>query len=125
MQNMEEKRLQNQENGGNLGDIIKKMEESELDLVNKNLTQELIKRQDEILTRLLEAENAMREQELDQEREGETAKTVERTIPKVFDEYLKAKEREVELLKTIPPKLNPFYKNEVNEYFKRLETTIR
>ncbi len=93
--------------------------------MNKKLTQELIERQEDILTRLLKAENAMREQELDQERKGETAKSIDRTIPKVFDEYLKAKEREVELLKTIPPKLNPFYKNEVNEYFKRLETTIR
>ena len=101
------------------------MEDSELDLVNKSLTQELIERQQEILTRLLQAENAMREQELDPEREGEAAKSINRTIPDVFDEYLKAKEREVELLKTIPPKLNPFYKNEVNEYFKRLETTIR
>ena len=125
MQEMEEKRLQKEENGGNFSDIIDKMEESELDLVNKNLTEELIKRQEEIITRLLQAENAMREQELDPEREGETAKSIDRSIPKAFDEYLKAKEREVELLKTIPPKLNPFYKNEVNEYFKRLETTTR
>jgi len=125
MEKMNEKSLQSEENGENLGEIIEKMEETELDLVNKNLTEELIRRQEEILTRLLQAEDAMREQDMDPEREGETAKSIERIIPEAFDEYLKAKEREVELLKTIPPKLNPFYKNEVNEYFKRLETTIR
>jgi hypothetical protein len=39
-----------------------------------------------------------------------------------FEEYLKLKEKEVELLKTVPPKLYPYYKKEVNEYFKRIGT---
>ena len=72
------------------------------------------------MTRLLESEKSMREQELDQERKGETAKDYQKEIPKVFEEYLRLKEKEVELLKTVPPKLYPYYKNEVNEYFKRL-----
>jgi len=68
----------------------------------------------------LQSEKANRERELDRRREGEQPKTFERKVPPAFDEYLKAKEKEVELLKTIPPKLNPYYKQEVNEYFKRL-----
>ena len=36
-----------------------KMEETEIDLVNKNITTETIKRQEEILTRLLESEDAL------------------------------------------------------------------
>jgi hypothetical protein len=30
------------------------------------------------------------------------------------------KEKEVELLKTVPPRLYPYYKKEVGEYFKRM-----
>ena len=109
------------EQGGNsLKDLEKKMEQSELDLVNKQLTDNLIKRQKEIVTRLLEAEKAKRERELDDEREAQQAKEFERKIPVEFEEYIKAKEKEIELLKTVPPKLNPYYKREVNEYFKRL-----
>jgi hypothetical protein len=123
LEELEEK--MNQENGekggtGGLEDVKKKMEQSEWDLVNKNLTQQLIRRQQEIMTRLLEAEESLRERELDDEREGEQAKDYERKIPRVFEEYIKTKEQEIELLKTVPPKLNPYYKKEVNEYFKRI-----
>jgi hypothetical protein len=72
------------------------------------------------VTRLLEAEKAQRERELDDERESQQAKEFEREIPEAFEEYIKAKQKEIELLKTVPPKLNPYYKKEVNEYFKRL-----
>lgn len=118
LQEMQEKL--NKEGNTPGGDIPAKMEETEMDLVNKNLTQQLIQRQQEILTRLLEAEKSMREQDLDEERKGETAKEYVKEIPKVFEEYLRLKEKEVELLKTIPPKLYPYYKKEVNEYFKRM-----
>ena len=106
--------------GESLQDIINKMERSELDLVNKQLTNQLIKRQQEIVTRLLEAENAQKERELDNERESQRAKEYNRNIPNAFEEYIKAKEKEIELIKTVPPKLNPYYKKEVNEYFKRI-----
>ena len=101
-------------------DIPGKMEETETDLVNKRLTEEMIRRQKDILSRLLEAENALRERELDDERKGETANNYKKTVPKAFEDYLKQKEKEVEMLKTLPPRLFPWYKNEVSEYFKRL-----
>lgn len=102
------------------GDLPSKMEQSEMDLVNKQLTDQMIKRQKEILTRLLETEKSVREQDMDEERKGETAKDYEKEIPKAFEEYLRLKEKEVELLKTVPPKLYPYYKKEVGEYFKRI-----
>ena len=111
------------EGGGGSGDeLAKQMEETERDLVNKKLTQELIERQKQIMTRLLKAEESMREQELDNKRKGETAKDdyEQRTLER-FDEYIKLKEREIELLKTVPVRLNPYYKNQANEYFKRLK----
>ena len=123
----EEEEKLNEMNGNddNLGDIAGKMEQSETDLVNKRLTEQLIRRQQEILTRLLQAEDAMREQELDNEREAKSARQLERPVPPEFEEYLKLKEKEIELLRTVPPKLNPYYKKEVIEYFNRLETTYK
>ena len=106
--------------GDQLGKAIKQMEENEVDLVNKRLTQELIERQKDILTRMLEAEESMREQKQSPEREGETASQQQRKLPPAIEEYLKAKKEEIELLKTIPLDLNPFYKKEVNDYFRRL-----
>jgi hypothetical protein len=93
------------EKGGEKGnkEIIEKMEQTEADLVNKQITSETIKRQREILTRLLEAEKSIRERELDKAREAQQATKKEPAIPPEFKEYLKAKEKEVELLRTVPP----------------------
>ncbi len=106
---------------GNLGNLQKQMELTELDLVNKNLSRDLQRRQQQILTRLLEAEKALREQEMDLKRESKSAVQYEKELPRAFEEYLKQKEKEIELIKTIPPKLHPYYKKEVNEYFNRLK----
>ncbi|HEX6891835.1 MAG TPA: DUF4175 family protein [Chryseolinea sp.] len=121
LQEMQEQMQENMKDGKLPGgELPSKMEQSEMDLVNKQLTDQLIKRQQEIVTRLLEAEKSMREQDMDEERKGETAKDYEKEIPKAFEDYLRLKEKEVELLKTVPPKLYPYYKKEVNEYFKRV-----
>lgn len=97
------------------------MEQSELDLVNKNLSKQLQNRQQQILTRLLEAEESLREQEMDSKRESKTAVQYEQELPRAFEEYMKQKQKEIELIKTIPPKLHPYYKKEVNDYFDRLK----
>ncbi len=120
--------LENFETGGegdNLGDKIDKlaeqMEKNEVDLINKNITDETIERQQEILTRLLDAENSMKERGEEERRKAETAYEYELSIPESLSEYLKAKEKEIELLKTIPAKLNPYYKKETNKYFKKIK----
>ncbi|MFT7055766.1 MAG: hypothetical protein ACJAR3_001396 [Roseivirga sp.] len=111
--------------GNGLGDkidrLIDQMEQNEEDLINKNLTKETVERQQEILTRLLVAENAINERGQDDERKGETAYKYELSIPASLNEYLKEKEKEIELLKTIPAKLNLYYKGETNKYFKKIK----
>ncbi len=121
LQEMQEKLKQE---GGKVpgGDLPGKMEQTEMDLVNKQITEQTIRRQQEIMTRLLETEKSLREQNMDDERKGETAKDYDKEIPRAFEEYLRLKEKEVELLKTVPPKLYPYYKKEVNDYFKRIGT---
>ncbi|MBD1397427.1 DUF4175 family protein [Pontibacter sp. JH31] len=110
------------ENGtnGNLGNIAKMMEQSETDLVNKRLTEQTIMRQREILTRLLEAEKSMKERELDNKREAKSAQDIARQVPPSFDKYLRTKQKQTELLKTVPPALSPYYKQKVSEYFQNI-----
>ncbi len=108
-------------NGTQLSEMKKLMEETEKDLVNKRLTQETIMRQQDILSKLLESEKAVRERELDEKREAEKAKELNNEVPPSFEKYLKAKEKQIDLLKTVPPSLTPYYKQEVNEYFQKLE----
>ncbi len=108
-------------NEGEIGDMMKQMEETELDLVNKNLSRQTIQRQNQILTRMLEAEKAMRERELDMKREAKSATQYDKLLPKAFEDYIKQREKEIELLKTVPPRLVPFFKIEVGEYFNRIK----
>lgn len=103
--------------GGNIGKLAEKMEETETDLVNKMLSQETIKRQQEILTRMLESEKAEKEREMDEQRQSNEAKNEIFSNPNAFLEYNLLKQKETELLKTVPPSLNPFFKVKVNQYF--------
>jgi hypothetical protein len=116
--------LKGQPGGEEAGDAMEKalqlMEQNEIDLVNKRLTQDLMNRQEEIMTRMLDAENSMKEQEYDNERKGQTANEIERTLPKAFQDYLLERKKQIELQKSVPIGLIPFYKKEVNDYFRRL-----
>ena len=113
---------QNKDGQGKLGDlqkIAKQMEETEKDIVNKRITDLTLNRQQDILTRLLESEKAEKEREQEQKRESFEGKDMSRSSPQ-FEEYKKAKTKETELLKTIPPSFNNFYKNLVNSYFQTI-----
>ena len=106
---------------GGMSKLADKMEETETDLVNKMLSQETIKRQEEILTRLLESEKAEKEREMDEKRQSNEAKDEIKRNPNQFLEYNRLKQQETELLKSVPPSLNPFYKEKVNIYFNKIE----
>lgn len=119
----EQKHLNGEDKEGDAyKEMLEKMEKTEEDLANKQLTNDIIRRQKEILTRLLESEKAERTQELDEKREAEQARQYARDkqMPKEFLEYIKLKEAQIELLKTIPALLNRYYKKQANEYFKKL-----
>ena len=94
------------------------MEQNEEDLVNMQLTSETIRRQEEIMSRLLESDKAEREREFDDKRESKTPedKYMEGQILK---DHLIQKEKQIELLETIPLNLKPFYRNKVNEYYNK------
>lgn len=103
-----------------LENIQKEMDKSEEDLVNKRINPTLQKRQKEIETRLLEVEKAIKEQELDPTRKGQTVKPINRPSPPDLEKFKKEKEKQVELIRTTPPSFTPFYKNQTDNYFKRI-----
>ncbi len=115
----------NKDGQGKLGDldgIMKQMEQTETDLVNRQITQEAILRQQEIETRLLEADKAEREREQDNKRESKAAKDFAPDFNLIMKEYQKLKLKEVEQIKTIPPSLNYFYKSKISDYFEKLNS---
>lgn len=103
--------------GNGLQKLADQMEQNEKDVVNKNITQETIRRQQDIMVRLLEAEKAERERELDQKRESTTGRDREHPDPARFFNYQRNKMREAEQLRTVPPGLKPYYKARVDQYF--------
>lgn len=106
---------------GNLEDIANQMEETEKDIVNRMISEQTLKRQQEITTRLLESEKAEREREQDEQRKSEDAKNAYYRNPSEFEEYKRMKQKEMELLKTVPPALNSYYKQKVNDYFQSID----
>ncbi len=119
-----QKELEKEGNGKKLGDLQKTqelMDEVEKEIVNKKITEETLRRQREILTRLLDHERAEKEQEQDEERKSNEGKEVRRELPPSLQEYLKQQQKGQELLRSVSPGLNPYYKEKVKEYFKSLE----
>ncbi len=106
--------------GKELGELEKKMDESENDLVNKRITPELIKRQKEIETRLLEAEKAIKEQELDPKRKANQGIIFNRVSPPDLEKFKFEKQKQLELIRTTPPNFTPFYKNQTDTYFRKI-----
>ena len=115
--------LRNEMNGGDKGNIdkmIKQMQENEIDIVNNQITRETITRQEEILSRLLDAEKAEREKEQQPKRESVEWKYEITDENNSYTIYKKQKEKQLELLKTKPVQLSPFYKNKVSQYFNQI-----
>ena len=99
------------------GNIAEMMEQTEKDIVNRQITQETMKRQQDIITKLLESDKAEREREQDEKRKSNEAKNQVLSNPTQFLEYKRLREKELELLNTVSPSLTPYYKLKVNEYF--------
>lgn len=118
-----QKQLKEEGKPGSLGDLEKTkqlMEQQEKDLVNKQITPETMRRMKEIETRMLEHEKAEMEQDMDDQREAEQAKEVEKEMPPAIKAYLEKKAKEMELLRSVPNELSPYYKDRVRVYFQKL-----
>lgn len=122
LRDQQKKRQERGQGSKELQDIIDQMDKTETELVNKRLTNEMLKRQQDILSRLLEHEKAERERGYEEKRKAETATEKERKMPPSLEEYIKKREAEIEMYKTVSPTLKPYYKYLVEEYFKTLKS---
>jgi hypothetical protein len=115
--------LKNQGNSslGNAKQLESQLNETEKELLNKKITPESIHRQQQILTRLLEAEKALKERDYEEKRVAKSGKNTYKRNPTEFLEYTRTKKDDDEMLKIILPSLKIFYKKKVNEYFNAFE----
>ncbi len=118
LREMQKKKMEQGKGDKMLDEIMDEMNKIETELVNKRLTNDMLKRQQEILTRLLEHEKAEREREQDEQRQAETAKQQPAKMPPALEEYLKKRRAEIEQFRTVSPALKPYYKQLVEEYLK-------
>ncbi len=102
-------------------EAIQQMEQTEKELVNKQLTQESLQRQQQILSRMLEAEKAEQEREMEQSRASESAKSRElKPRNAALEELLLQKRREQALYRPTGPELNSYYKERNLRYQQNL-----
>ena len=117
------KKIEESENGNsdNLRKAIDKMEQTEEDIANDNITKETLERQNQIIEHLLEAEKAEQERDKDKKREAKEATQLPHHVQELLEEYQKNKIKQSEILRTIPAKLKPYYKEKVKEYFQNID----
>lgn len=103
--------------GNVLSPLINELDKQERELLNKNFSSEMILRQKNILTRLLESEKALIERGFEEKRESQSGK--ERAFGNQirFEEYNKEKLKQVELMRPVDPVFRKYYKDKANQYF--------
>ncbi len=97
--------------------MLQEMEKTENELVNKIINQQTMKRQQEILTRLLESEKAEMKREQEEKRESTEGKELPKPDPAKYFDSIGLPSKETELINTIPPSFRSYYRNKVNSYF--------
>lgn len=104
-----------------LDEIMREMEDTEMDIVTDNINRQTQMRQQRILTRLLEHERAELEREKEETRVGETAKSYDLSNPEDYFQYNREKNKAIEMLRSLPPGLRSYYQSLVEIYFLNVE----
>ena len=97
--------------------MMKQMEQTETDLVNKTITKQTLMRQQQIMTRLLEHERAEMQREREQRRESrEGHELYSQPSPAELERYLRQAAPTADQLRTLPPQFTPFYRQKAQDY---------
>ena len=100
--------------------MMRQMEQTEADLVNRTITQQTLQRQQQIMTRLLEHERAEMQREREERRESrEAGDLYSQPSPAELERYNRTLQPAADPLRTLPPTLSPYYRQKVNDYFYR------
>jgi len=105
-----------------LNEIKQLIDQNQKDIVNKSISPQTMFRQNQILTRLLEAENAENQRDKDTKRESNQAKQELFSNPNTFLKYKQLSNGNKELLKYDNIKLQSFYKKKYETYLLNINT---
>ncbi len=126
---MMQQMLRDMMNNGSVGSDAKKqlqqidnmLEQNRKELMNKSINAQTLARQNQITTRLLEAEKAELERDFEDKRESQTADEFY-SNPVKFFEYKEKENYSIEYLNRNSHKLHNFYNNKYKQYLKNIET---
>jgi len=104
-----------------LKNIDKMLEETRQEIMNKSISNRTLLRQNQIMTRLLEAEKSEIERDIDNKRESETADEDFYSNPVKYFEYNKKTENGLENLEQNIFKLNNFYNKKYKKYLNSID----
>ena len=100
--------------------MMRQMEQTETDLVNRTITQQTIQRQQQIMTRLLQHEKAEMQREKEERREShEATDAYGQPSPAEMEKYKKQLNSASDQIRSVPPTLSPYYRDKVSDYFYR------
>ena len=100
-----------------LKDIQRLMDQTERDIINQTITPQTMMRQEQILTRLLEADKSERERDMDKERESKTAvEKPSESARKMFKPTDAEKQQYDDVLQENGVKLKPQYQKIYSDY---------
>ena len=97
------------------------LEQSRKDLINRNVTSELINRQNLILSKLLDAEKSEIERDYEDKRESKTAIDIKKSNPEGYFEYKNKLRNENEQIKKTNFKLRSFYDQKYNNFLNQIK----
>lgn len=117
-QKMQESGVLDPQSASKLNRVLGDMERTERDLVNRILNNQLMARQKNIETRLLEAENAELKREKDEKRESKEGRQFTPFVSDSLDSWFE-KKRGVDVIRENMPTLQPYYQKKVQDYFFR------
>jgi hypothetical protein len=103
-----------------MNEIKKLIDQTENDLINKNITPQTLKRQELILTRLLDAENSEYQREIEKKRESKEGNENIFSNPEEIFKYKDVNLQFNEILKTSNIKLINYYNKKYKEYLVKL-----
>jgi hypothetical protein len=125
MQQLIREMLNGKSVGSKAGDQLKAidqlLEQSRKDLISKNITGELINRQNLILSKLLDAEKSEIERDFEEKRESKTAVDIKKENPEGYFEYKNKLKNENELIKHSSYKLRTFYDQKYNQFLNQIK----
>ena len=107
--------------GNALNPLINALDQQEKDLINRNKKADFVKRQKDIITRLLESEDALRERGFDEKRESKSAKDYNNGNLRAINQYNQQKAKQLDVLHLLNPSYRKYYKDKVNQYFNEFQ----